>query len=141
MDFYRQLVTGFFKNIIEIAILCKKHLGNLDYSVLLTHFHFRRCSVMKNYGKNGNVVGDCQKSSKYIYHPKKMLLLQELYEDNLDRKIQYCETMFDLVNAIPVLLPHISFSNECSFFLNVNKQNCRYWRDENLQELICERYS
>lgn len=66
-------------------------------------------------------------------HPYKMQILQELYDDDFDRRIEFCEFMSRQVNAIPNILPNICFSDECSFFLNgnVNKQNCRYWSDEN----------
>lgn len=67
------------------------------------------------------------------FHPYKMQILQQLFDDDFDRRIEFCEIMTDSINANRNLLHNICFTDECSFFLNgnVNKQNCRYWSDEN----------
>lgn len=66
-------------------------------------------------------------------HPYKLQILHELTEDDPDRRIEFCELMTDRIAAQPELLKNICFSDECTFYLNghVNKQNCRYWSDEN----------
>lgn len=67
------------------------------------------------------------------FHPYKMQILQELREDDPDRRIEFCEEMTQKLHDTPDLLKNICFSDECTFFLNgaVNKHNCRYWSDEN----------
>lgn len=67
------------------------------------------------------------------FHPYKMQILQELREDDPDRRIQFCEDMTEMLRVTPQLLKNICFSDECTFHLNgsVNKHNCRYWSDEN----------
>lgn len=67
------------------------------------------------------------------FFPYKMKILQELGDDDPDRRIEFCEFMTNLINAEPGTIKNICFSDECTFFLNgeVNKQNCRYWSDEN----------
>lgn len=67
------------------------------------------------------------------FHPYKMKILQELGDDDPDRRIQFCELMTEEIRREPSLTKNICFSDESSFFLNgnVNKQNCRYWSDEN----------
>lgn len=67
------------------------------------------------------------------FHPYKMKILQELGDYDPDRRIQFCELMTEEIRREPSLTKNICFSDECSFLLNgnVNKQNCRYWSDEN----------
>ena len=62
-----------------------------------------------------------------------MQILQELCDDDPDRRIEFCEIMTAKIIAEPRLIKNICFSDECTFNLNgqVNKQNCRYWSDEN----------
>lgn len=70
---------------------------------------------------------------KHKFHPYKIRLVQELNEDDFDRRLEFCETMSARVNQDPHLLFNICFSDECSFFINgtVNRHNCRYWGDTN----------
>lgn len=65
--------------------------------------------------------------------PYKMLMVQELLEDDPDRRLQFCEEMMNALDQNLVDLDWILFSDECTFALNgeVNKQNCRYWSTEN----------
>jgi len=67
------------------------------------------------------------------WHPYKIQLLQELTEDDNDRRLQFCEIMSEIVINDPNYLFNVCFSDECSFFLNgtVNRHNCRYWSDTN----------
>lgn len=67
------------------------------------------------------------------FHPYKIHLVQEINEDDPDRRLQFCEIMTDKINTNPNFLFNICFSDECSFFVNgtVNRHNCRYWADEN----------
>lgn len=70
---------------------------------------------------------------KHKFHPYKISLVQELNEDDNDRRLQFCETMSDRIINNPNLLFNVCFSDECSFFINgtVNRHNCRYWSDNN----------
>lgn len=88
-------------------------------------------TVAEQTGMSHETVRKAMKMHKF--HPYKMQILQEIYEDDFDRRIEFCEVMTHRVNTIPLLLQNICFSDECSFFLNgnVNKQNCRYWSNEN----------
>lgn len=67
------------------------------------------------------------------FHPYKIRLVQELSEDDYDRRLQFCEIMMERCNANPDFVPQIVFSDESTFFLNgtVNRHNCRYWAREN----------
>lgn len=67
------------------------------------------------------------------FHPYKVKLVQELNEDDPDRRVEFCEQMMNLLITDPVLLDNIVFSDEATFQLNgnVNRQNCRYWSDTN----------
>lgn len=67
------------------------------------------------------------------YHPYKVGLVQELLEDDPDRRLQFCEEMMrrcDQNNAFP---HNILFSDEATFCLNgvVNRHNYRFWSQEN----------
>lgn len=69
----------------------------------------------------------------YKFHPYKIKLVQELNEDDPDRRLQFCEVMSQRLIEDPQLLFNICFSDECTFYLNgaVNRHNCRYWNDSN----------
>ncbi|RZC32365.1 hypothetical protein BDFB_007820, partial [Asbolus verrucosus] len=67
------------------------------------------------------------------YHPYKIHLLQELSEDDFDRRIEFCETMMHRINQDGNFINRVLFSDESTFCLNghVNRHNCRYWSDRN----------
>lgn len=67
------------------------------------------------------------------FHPYKMKILHQLIEDDPDRRIEFCEVMTQTIARNPSYLRNICFSDECTFYLNgfVNRQNVRYWCDEN----------
>lgn len=69
------------------------------------------------------------------FHPYKLTILQELTEDDPDRRLQFCEQMIGLFDRNDVNIENILFSDESTFMLNgeVNRQNCRYWADQNPQ--------
>ncbi|CAF1346410.1 unnamed protein product [Adineta ricciae] len=45
-------------------------------------------------------------------------LVQELNEDDFDRRIEYCETFLSLLETEPDLIHHIVWSDEALFKLN-----------------------
>lgn len=59
------------------------------------------------------------------FHPYKTRLVQELNEDDPDRRLQFCEEMSQRLIADPDLLFNICFSDECTFHLNgaLNRHN------------------
>lgn len=67
------------------------------------------------------------------YHPYKMQVLQELYEDDYDRRMEFCERLQVMCFEDQHLVKNIVFSDESTFNLNgeVNTQNYRYWSDVN----------
>ncbi|RYA74223.1 hypothetical protein DD595_24580 [Enterobacter cloacae complex sp. 4DZ3-17B2] len=67
------------------------------------------------------------------WHPYKLHLVQELSEDDFDRRIEFCDLMMEMIVDDPLLLDNIVFSDEATFELtgNVNRHNCRYWSDVN----------
>ncbi|KAJ8961650.1 hypothetical protein NQ318_021247 [Aromia moschata] len=75
---------------------------------------------------------------KENYHPYKFQLVQELNEDDPDRRLQFCETMMNLCQTNPNLYKQILFSDEATFCLNgqVNRQNCRFWSRTNPHWII-----
>ena len=70
------------------------------------------------------------------FHPYTVKLVHEINEDDPDRRLQFCETMEELIRTEPGILKKICFSDESTFFLNgeVNRHNCRYWATENPHE-------
>lgn len=67
------------------------------------------------------------------FHPYKITLVQELFEDDFDRRIEFCEVMMEKWERNQNFFNNIIFSDESTFMLNgtVNRHNCRYWADEN----------
>lgn len=91
-------------------------------------------SISKTVQLTNISYGSIQKVLKLNkFFPYKMSIVQELGEDDYDRRIQFCETMMEKIQIEPSLIKNICFSDESTFFLNglVNKQNCRYWNNEN----------
>ena len=66
-------------------------------------------------------------------HPYKPTYSQELVDGDEDRRLQFCESMIDRLNADPAFSIKITFSDECHFHLNrsVNKHNLHYWDTNN----------
>ncbi|EFN88574.1 hypothetical protein EAI_05277, partial [Harpegnathos saltator] len=70
---------------------------------------------------------------KHKYYPYKIVIAQELMEDNFDRRIQFCEELMNRCDDNANFLNFVIFSDETTFQINgaVNLHNCRYWSDEN----------
>lgn len=70
---------------------------------------------------------------QHKFHPYKIHLVQQLNEDDFDRRLEFCEIMTARITADQNFLFNICFSDECTFYLNstVNRHNCRYWSDSN----------
>jgi hypothetical protein len=67
------------------------------------------------------------------FHPYKIMLVQELQQNDFVRRCRFTERMLELVTDDIVLI----MSDEAHFHLlgTVNKQNFRYWATENPREL------
>jgi len=67
------------------------------------------------------------------WHPYKIYVTQKLYEDDADRRIEFCDEMMRLYDADRTFFDRIIFSDEAFFQLDgeVNRHNCRYWADHN----------
>lgn len=74
-----------------------------------------------------------QISKRAGFHPYKIHLLQELTEEDFDRRIEFCENVMDKLDQNREFNEHILFSDESTFCLNghLNRHNCRYWSDQN----------
>jgi transposase len=70
---------------------------------------------------------------KEKFHPYKPVFVQELLDDDPDRRDQFCEIMIELIDINARFVQRICFSDEATFCLNgqVNRQNYRYWAQEN----------
>ena len=61
-------------------------------------------------------------------------MAQHLSEDDPDRWLQFCEWALTKVNEDENFSNKILFTVEANFYINgeeVNRQNLRYWSDEN----------
>ena len=69
------------------------------------------------------------------FHPYKLMIVQELNEQDFGRRITFAETMLQMFEEDPELV--IVTSDEAHFHLNrnVNKQNFRYWSPMNPRQL------
>lgn len=83
-------------------------------------------------------VGISQRSVLRVLHknsfkPYKIHLVQELSEDDYDRRVEFCEIMMGNLDRNTIVLNNIVFSDEATFMLNgnVNRHNCRYWSSVN----------
>lgn len=71
------------------------------------------------------------------YHPYKIKVVQELFEEDLAARVQFCEDFLELLESEPEILKLILFTDEANFHINgaVNRHNCRYWATEDPKEL------
>lgn len=69
------------------------------------------------------------------FHPYKIAVVQMLKPQDIMRRILFCNTMKEILDKDPDI--HLFMSDEAHFHLNgvVNKQNCRYWAQNNPREL------
>ena len=69
------------------------------------------------------------------FHPYKLMIVQELNQQDFGRRITFAETVLQMFEEDPELV--IVTSDKAHFHLNgnVNKQNFRYWSPMNPQQL------
>uniref|UniRef100_A0AAZ1XUQ9 DUF4817 domain-containing protein n=1 Tax=Oreochromis aureus TaxID=47969 RepID=A0AAZ1XUQ9_OREAU len=67
------------------------------------------------------------------WHPYKLQLLQHLNEDDPDQRTEFAKWANQKLEQDPQFTQKILFSDEANFYVNgeVNKQNHRYWSDNN----------
>lgn len=87
--------------------------------------------VARNNDRAAMSVHNVLKSEKW--HPFKIQLVQELSDDDPDRRMEFCQVLMDMCNQNPGFVQNIIFSDEATFKLNgeINRQNCRYWAKDN----------
>lgn len=70
---------------------------------------------------------------KEKFHPYKMQLVQELVQDDFEKRVEFCNTMLEKFNMDLEFGKKIVFTDEATFMLHgfYNKQNYRYWCQEN----------
>ncbi|KAJ8937922.1 hypothetical protein NQ318_003348 [Aromia moschata] len=76
--------------------------------------------------------------------PYKMQAVQELLEDDSDRRVEFCDLLMTCIDQNQLSLEWAVFSDEATSTLkvHVNRQNCRYWAEENphwMRELHTQR--
>lgn len=107
---------------------------NIDFEVLQSFVENPHTSIRKVSQQRDISRSAVQRTmKKYRYHPFKIHLVQELSEDDFDRRIEFCAEMMERFNQDNTFFNRIVFSDEATFQLNgtVNRHNCRYWSDEN----------
>lgn len=83
-------------------------------------------------------VGICKSSVHNVlveneFHPYKIKFVQELIEDDFDRRLEFCEEIMRRCDLNALFPFWICFSDEATFQISgkVNRHNMRYWADEN----------
>lgn len=102
--------------------------------ILLTYQenpHSSTTQVARDNDVHQTTVSKFLKEEKF--HPYKLKFVQELMDDDSDRRNEFCEIMTNMCIHDPLLIKRICFTDEATFRLNgeVNKQNYRYWAKEN----------
>lgn len=107
----------------------EKSLDVLQSFIEDPHCSIRRCAQQHEMGAAS--VHKILKLNKW--HPFKLKLVQELSEDDFDRRVEFCDVMMQMISDDPLLLNNIVFSDEATFELSgtVNRHNCRYWSNIN----------
>jgi len=67
------------------------------------------------------------------FHPYKLIITQELKETDYRQRLIFAQTMLQKLEDREIVLNNLLMSDEAHFELssNVNKQNYRYWTDDN----------
>lgn len=75
----------------------------------------------------------CRVLKSAHFHPYKIWLTQELYDNDKDRRLRYCRWLLDTSEENYYFPKYILFSDECIFHNNgyVNRHNLHYWATEN----------
>jgi hypothetical protein len=70
---------------------------------------------------------------RHHFHPYKLQVLQTLNEGDYHRREEFCLWAQEMINDDAAFTRNVLFSDECLFYLNgeVNKQNFRYWSQDN----------
>lgn len=71
------------------------------------------------------------------FHAYKIQIVHALQEQDHGNRLQFCETLLQLINGNQNLVNNLLMSDEAHFHLSgyVNKQNFRYWSHANPQEI------
>lgn len=69
------------------------------------------------------------------FHPYKIQIVHKILPQDFATRIEFCRTFLDLLN--PYIANHLIMCDEAHFHLSgyVNKQNFRYWADEQPQQI------
>ncbi|KAK0071654.1 hypothetical protein PV325_012546, partial [Microctonus aethiopoides] len=78
--------------------------------------HLSISELANRYEISRRSVGRILKREKY--HPYKIRLVQELFEDDFDRLLEFCETMMDSCNRDNNFVRNVVFSDEATFCSN-----------------------
>lgn len=73
------------------------------------------------------------------YHPFKPIYCQKLQEDDLDRRLEFCEVMTAKLAEDPAFIRKLKFSDECVFGLEsrINQHNIHHYAVENPKVRLC----
>uniref|UniRef100_V5I868 Transposable element Tc1 transposase n=1 Tax=Anoplophora glabripennis TaxID=217634 RepID=V5I868_ANOGL len=98
---------------------------------LVENPHTSTVSLARNHDASRTAIRMFLKQEKY--HPYKVCLVQELLEDDYDRRLQFCEEMMRRCDDNNGFQRDVLFSDEATFYLNgvVNRHNYRFWSQEN----------
>ncbi|KAJ8921599.1 hypothetical protein NQ315_010505 [Exocentrus adspersus] len=99
---------------------------------LLENPHTSTVSLARNHDVPRTTIRRFLKQEKY--HPYKVYLVQELLEDDYNRRLQFCEEIMRRFDENNGFQRDILFSDEAMFYLNgvVNRHNnYRFWSQEN----------
>ncbi|XP_064470085.1 uncharacterized protein LOC135384831 [Ornithodoros turicata] len=74
----------------------------------------------------------------HAFRPYKMQLVHAMNEDDYARRVQFCIDELSRIEANPLHLQFLLFSDEATFHINghVNRHNCRYWSRNNPNLLL-----
>ena len=72
-----------------------------------------------------------------LFHPYKIQVVQHLSDRDKTARLEFCHRIMELITQDPTLINNLVMSDEAHFHLSgtVNKQNMRYWAQNNPCEL------
>jgi len=127
------LSTGSVCNVKRERSLSSRGDDNVERVVQLfdedPHMSTRRAANVLNMGRSTiqRILQDLK------WHPYKVHVVQRLYEEDYQNRLEFAEAELMRINADPSHLGELTWSDEAHFHMDggVNRHNCRYWAPQN----------
>lgn len=146
----KPLVLNCVKNFNEYGSIVNRQKGTPHKKTVITEENIEKVKncLITGLGKSIRDIGlktDIKKESvrtilknELKLYPYKVQVVQQIYENNIKKRLEFCKTMIQKLENDPQLLNRIWFTDESHFHKDghCNKQNYRIWGTEKPETFI-----